>query len=119
MFYQFGNRLIRKYDNEIVWIEPWGEDSLRVRATKNKEMGHDQWALTTKVDALHAEIEIDSINKQAFIRNGKVSAKFSSRGHIIFTNDKNQTILEEYLRERAVLNDDGYEDPSVEVIRAF
>ena len=32
MFNQEGSKLIYKYDAETVWLEPWGKDSLRVRA---------------------------------------------------------------------------------------
>lgn len=119
MFYKKDNCLIREFDNETVRIEPWGKDSFRVRATKNKDMSNDRWALTEEIEMIRVEIDIDSSNNQAFIKNGKISAEFSSRGHIIFRNEKDEIILEEYLRERAVLDDHGNEDPSVEVIRAF
>ena len=29
-----GNRLIREYDGEKLWIEPWGGSALRVRCTR-------------------------------------------------------------------------------------
>ena len=32
------NRLIYHYDAEEVWIEPWGADALRIRATKERQM---------------------------------------------------------------------------------
>ena len=35
---QENGRLIRKYDSEKIWIEPWGRDSLRVRVTRNRAM---------------------------------------------------------------------------------
>ena len=35
---QVGNRLIRQEDCEKLWIEPWGVDSLRVRATCQANM---------------------------------------------------------------------------------
>ena len=38
MFLKERDRLIRKFDNETVWIEPWGDNSLRVRATLLPEM---------------------------------------------------------------------------------
>ena len=34
MFEQKGNALIARYNGEIVQVEPWGENSLRVRAVK-------------------------------------------------------------------------------------
>ena len=33
-FYQEGNALVYQYDSETLRIEPWGENSLRVRASK-------------------------------------------------------------------------------------
>lgn len=32
MISENGERLIYTYDGETVWIEPWGEDAVRVRA---------------------------------------------------------------------------------------
>ena len=39
------NRLVYHYDAEELWIEPWGENSLRVRATKKAEMPQRDLAL--------------------------------------------------------------------------
>ena len=39
-----GDRLIRKYESETLWIEPWGKDSLRVRATHEATMSDQDWA---------------------------------------------------------------------------
>ena len=33
-----GNKLIYRNDGEILQIEPWGENSLRVRGTKTEEI---------------------------------------------------------------------------------
>ena len=38
-------KLIFHYDTEEVWIEPWGENALRVRATKEHKMPEENWAL--------------------------------------------------------------------------
>ncbi len=35
-------------NNEIVWIEPWGRDALRVRACKQSQMPEEAWALENK-----------------------------------------------------------------------
>ena len=40
------NRLQYRYDAETVWIEAWGKNSLRVRATKCYKMPEEDWALT-------------------------------------------------------------------------
>ena len=42
------NRLIYHYDAEEVWIEPWGPNALRVRATKERQMPEEDWALCRK-----------------------------------------------------------------------
>ncbi len=35
---QESNRLICRSGAETVWVEPWGQDTLRVRCTVNEEM---------------------------------------------------------------------------------
>ena len=37
-------KLIFRYDAEEVWIEAWGENALRVRATKECRMPEENWA---------------------------------------------------------------------------
>ena len=44
-FEQKGNALCYRYEAERVRIEPWGADSLRVRAWKTAEMDQAAWAL--------------------------------------------------------------------------
>lgn len=36
-------KLIFHYDTEEVWIEPWGANALRVRATKEHKMPEEDW----------------------------------------------------------------------------
>ena len=45
MLYTENNSLIRIYEDETLQIEAWGENSLRVRATKLAEMPKEDWAL--------------------------------------------------------------------------
>lgn len=44
-FEQKGDALCYRYEAERLIIEPWGENSLRVRASKMPEMPEDDWAL--------------------------------------------------------------------------
>lgn len=44
-FEQNGNALCYRYEAERVRIEPWGENSLRVRAWKTADMDPADWAL--------------------------------------------------------------------------
>ena len=119
MFLKERDRLIRKFDNETVWIEPWGDNSLRVRATLLPEMPDNKWALLDRQEKENDNLKIEIKNNEALIKNGNISATFTSRGTIIFRNQKDEVILEEYIRQRAVLNDTGNEDVNVKTIKAF
>ncbi len=93
------NRLIREYDSEILWIEPWGENSLRVRATKNRRMPipDEEWAL---LPPANSNVKISIYGNEATITNGKITAHLTNRGKIIFLNQKGNILLEEYHRNR-------------------
>ena len=119
MFLKERDRLIRKFDNETVWIEPWGDNSLRIRATLLPEMPDNKWALLDRQEKENDNLKIEIKNNEASIKNGNISATFTSRGTIIFRNQKDEVILEEYIRQRAVLNDTGNEDVNVKTIKAF
>lgn len=92
-----GNRLIRRYDSEKLWIEPWGENSLRVRATNNAAVEQEDWALLPRA-ALTAKIEITG--DTASITNGRIRAVVSAGGKITFFNQNNKVLLEEFVRNR-------------------
>lgn len=119
MFLKERDRLIRKFDNETIWIEPWGDNSLRVRATLLPEMPDNKWALLDRQEKENDNLKIEIKNNEALIKNGNISATFTLRGTIIFRNQKDEVILEEYIRQRAVLNDTGNEDVNVKTIKAF
>ena len=38
------------YDAEELWIQPWGANSFRIRATKLAEMPKENWALEMPVE---------------------------------------------------------------------
>lgn len=42
--------LLYRYDAERLWITPWGENALRVRASKSAVLDPEDWALTVKVN---------------------------------------------------------------------
>ena len=92
------NRLIYRYDAEKLWIEPWGKDALRVRATKCAEMPLKDWALLPQAE-ITPEITLFD-DGSAEIKNGKIIAKVTRVGKITFYNDKGQLLLDEYVRNR-------------------
>ncbi|KAH8594237.1 glycosyl hydrolases family 31-domain-containing protein [Bisporella sp. PMI_857] len=99
MLYSQGNRLIFRYDAEEVWIEPWGINAFRIRATKESQYPDTEegWALQ-KVEAQLAEVKIEAGG--ASIAHGKVKATVSNHGKIMIFNSAGKLLLEEYVRNR-------------------
>lgn len=92
-----GNRLVYQYDSESLWIEPWGDNALRVRATHEPMMPSENWALQ---EAPSSKPAITVGEKEASIVNGDIKAVVTSGGKITIFNSKGDTILEEYSRNR-------------------
>ena len=80
-FEQKGNALCYRYEAERVRIEPWGADSLRVRAWKTAEMDPADWALIKPEKEITPEIEVREDG--ATIRNGKIRAEINLIGKSI------------------------------------
>jgi len=95
LFLQEDNRLVYRYDAENVWIEPWGENSLRVRATKMAEMPKDDWALLAPKPCKPLIVISE---EEASITNGKIRLSIVKSGKIFIYNQKGEKILEEYVR---------------------
>lgn len=93
-----GNRLIREYDAERLWVEPWGENSLRLRCTNEAEMPEDRdWALLPQPEC-KAKIRIDG--DSASITNGKLTCRINKYGRVSFENQKGETLLSERWQDR-------------------
>ena len=89
-----GDRLVRRQGGETLWIEPWGEHSLRVRATRQRAIEQGQlWALEPPGPAT-AEITIGE--DEARISNGRVTATIDRYGILEFTNQRGERLLREY-----------------------
>ena len=108
IFQKEGNRLELRRGNETVWIEPWGKDSLRVRATRRKEMSGRDWALMEPPEVTEADIDIRVIDvtepwyrdrpekartaEVADIRNGGITARVDEEGWITFLNAEGKVL---------------------------
>ena len=97
-FEQKGNALCYRYQAERLIIEPWGKNSLRVRASKLAEMPSEDWALLPPVQACQPEIIVCDDGGE--ITNGKIKAKINLIGKLSFYNQKGELLLEEYVRTR-------------------
>ena len=97
--------LIAQANGETLRIEPWGKDSLRVRATMLPGFSGKDWALTEvpeKTEAKAEQFEVDhleidgSMGKRtsAPITNGKIRAVVNFAGVILLTKIKKETNLE-------------------------
>ena len=102
MFRKENEKLVYRYDAEELWIEPWGANSIRVRATKCCEMPEDDWAVCEKTKS--ACLIVIGDDKAALI-NGKIEARVSKSGKIMIYNQKGELLLEEYARNRKDLLD--------------
>lgn len=103
MLFAEGDTLVFRYDDHQLHIQPWGHNSLRVRATKRSHFEQQDWALLKPEDT-SSNVTI-SDQHEGRIENGKIYATVSKRGKIIIYNDKGDKLLEEYARHRLDLTD--------------
>jgi alpha-D-xyloside xylohydrolase len=102
MFDKKENRLIYRYDAEQLWIEPWGANAFRVRATRTNSMPTEDWALQPPASP---EAHISLSENESTISNGKILATVSKRGKLTIHNARGALLLEEYARHRRDLAD--------------
>ena len=87
---EMDGRLVVTDNNEKLWIEPWGENALRVRSTKMPQMPPENWAL----EAPHsASAEIVVGEKEAAVTNGKITAKVTKAGKLTFYNQNGKLLF--------------------------
>lgn len=96
MLYREENALIRFYNSELLRIEPWGKNSLRVRCTPDGVLSGKERALTEKIDRQEAEITINE--ECGVIVNGKIRAEVDKNGKITIYNQHGEVMLKEALR---------------------
>lgn len=119
MYYREENgRLIMTDGITTLWLEAWGENSLRLRMTKEPVMDSNDWALTEKIKSCTPVIEYKEVDMtepwykdktdasyhptgtEVWFRNGKISAHINAEGVISYYNDKNELLTKEYWRNR-------------------
>ncbi len=97
-----GKRLIYHYDAEELWIEAWGKNAVRIRATKQALMPETDWALTISQNE-KADIQIDE--NGAVLKNGDLNLTLSAGGKIIIYKADGIRVFEEYWRNRRDITD--------------
>ena len=119
---QDGRRLIIVSHPMTVWIDPWGPNSLRVRATCENRMDEHDWALTEPVPDTDASLSIRTVDmtdpwyqdspdvskhhtgQEGHLKNGKIEAVVSPEGWISFYNSRGELLTQEFWRTRDHLN---------------
>jgi alpha-D-xyloside xylohydrolase len=78
------NSLFCYLDYEVLKIEPWGRDSIRVRATRLNTIKEDWISALLEQGEYLAEIEIHETT--ASLRNGALLVNINARGELTFIN---------------------------------
>ena len=99
MIYQKEQKLYRRYDKELLCIEPWGTNALRVRATECAAFRTDD-DCSALLPAKETAVSIETDGKTGSIQNGNITCKIMENGMMRFYNQKGEKILEEYYRNR-------------------
>lgn len=92
------NKIFRRCDKEVLCIEAWGENGLRVRATQRHEFTPDDISALLKPGECVANIEQDETH--TIIENGKIQCLISNSGKLSFLDQNGKKLLEEYERNR-------------------
>jgi alpha-D-xyloside xylohydrolase len=93
-FFKENKALVGKYENEILRIEAWGKNALRVRCTQYPAFSGNDWALTEPEDiSPEAVVSVES----ATIQNGTIRASVNPSGVISFYRG-DKLVLREYSR---------------------
>ncbi|MGO9309617.1 MAG: TIM-barrel domain-containing protein [Spirochaetia bacterium] len=92
-------RLVRRDDDELLWIEPWGDNGLRVRATCRSGIREDRdWALLPRQKA---NPTVTASGDEGSITCGDITARVHHRGQISFFNSQGSLLLDERWRTRS------------------
>lgn len=109
----------RTFDDELLIVEAWGENAVRVRSFVDMNFENRLNSLIGEPDALGTVIINQDENKTELI-NGKIRVVLDHRDRLTFYNEKNEVLLKEFIRLRAVKHDDGSEDAgTIEITKDF
>lgn len=100
------DRLVFKYDGEVVWIESWGPNAFRVRASKSQISSSEVHGLGPSAPSCSKPEITIAEDGSATIANGNIKAIVTRRGKITVVNARSDAVvLEEYARNRRDLLD--------------
>jgi alpha-D-xyloside xylohydrolase len=97
--FEVNRKLYYQADTEQLRVEAWGQNALRVRATRNAAFSDENWALMEDVSSAgspNVTIGPDGAN----IQNGNLTCRINAEGWLSFENAAGRTLLTEYWRNR-------------------
>ena len=94
------NILSWSFDDRMLLVIPWGKNSVRIRETKEENFIENNWALTEEIKNQFSESKILIDEKKAVLVNGKIKVEVTEYGKLVFYNEDNKILLEEYWRGR-------------------
>lgn len=100
MIKQVGNKVYRRFDKELLCIEPWGKNSFRIRATQRHEFMSDD--ISALLEPVPCKIKVYERGTDTVIENGKIICEITRTGKLRFLNQTGKLLLEEYERIRGM-----------------
>ncbi len=88
MYQQIGTALERRAQDEVLRIEPWGPNAVRVRAAADAIDQDHAWALDLPVQASSARITVHE-DGTARLVNGRITVEADARGRLRFLRSAN------------------------------
>ncbi|GAH61049.1 unnamed protein product, partial [marine sediment metagenome] len=92
-FTEFPNRLQWENEGELFWIDPFGKDALRFRASRSLRISEENWNLLPQPET---QLDISISEKKAVVTNGKIRVEIEARyGRVKYLNEKDEVLLHE------------------------
>ena len=95
------NRLLRRFDKELLCIEPWGKNSFRVRATQRHEFNPED-DISALLPQYICKASIKEEGTSTFIQNGDLICELTKTRKLRFIKADGKLLLEEYERMRTM-----------------
>ena len=101
MLRQAGNKVYRRFDKELLCIQPWGKNSFRVQATQRHEFIEDE-DISALLPPEEVSVKVYERGTDTVIENGKITCEITRTGKLRFLNQDGKLLLEEYERIRGM-----------------
>ncbi|KAJ9479555.1 putative Glucosidase 2 subunit alpha (putative) [Pseudozyma hubeiensis] len=99
--------IVYRYDNELLRLEAWGPNAVRVRSTRLPNFPVESWGICAKPHSPSVQVKAVAASKggaasdELELVNGEIKASLSARGKVVIYNTSTGgVLLEEYSRNR-------------------